>query len=184
MDCSRALVAILHDDPARMHLLRVVRSLALPDCWVAAGFVRNAVWDHLHGRPPSPAYGDVDVIWHNPACANASEDARLEARLEAIEPGVEWSVKNQARMHLKNGDLPYASATHAMMFWVETTAAIAVRLEADDSLSVAAPVGIDDIFDMQVRPMGRFCAELHPIYVERMRQKAWQHQWPRLMIAA
>ncbi|WRQ77412.1 nucleotidyltransferase family protein [Pseudomonas saxonica] len=33
----------------------MVRSLNLPDCWIGAGFLRNAVWDYLHGRSPSPA---------------------------------------------------------------------------------------------------------------------------------
>ena len=35
---------------ARVHLERVAQ-LGLPDCWIAAGFVRNAVWDVLHGWP-------------------------------------------------------------------------------------------------------------------------------------
>ena len=30
-------------------VLLAVRDLGLKDCWVAAGFVRNAVWDLLHG---------------------------------------------------------------------------------------------------------------------------------------
>ena len=39
-------------DQQRMEMLKVVAGLALPDCCIAAGFVRNLVWDHLHGNPP------------------------------------------------------------------------------------------------------------------------------------
>jgi hypothetical protein len=41
-------------DTERLRLVRLVDSLGLPDCWIAAGFVRNAVWDSLHARTPSP----------------------------------------------------------------------------------------------------------------------------------
>ena len=49
------LRALLLADARRPALLRAVAALALPDCWIAAGFVRNAVWDHLAGaRRPRP----------------------------------------------------------------------------------------------------------------------------------
>ncbi|MBV8613672.1 MAG: nucleotidyltransferase family protein [Acetobacteraceae bacterium] len=47
--------AVLFNDPLRWRLLALARSLALPDCWIGAGFVGNAVWDHPHGRPPAAA---------------------------------------------------------------------------------------------------------------------------------
>ncbi len=53
---------IIQADPLRWHVLGVVRALHLPDCWIGAGFVRNAVWDYLHQRSRSPLDGDVDVV--------------------------------------------------------------------------------------------------------------------------
>src|SRR6185312_4192753 len=32
-----------------MRLLRSVEELGLPDCWIGAGFIRNTIWDALHG---------------------------------------------------------------------------------------------------------------------------------------
>ena len=107
---EKALQTLISSDAQRWHLLDIVRSLALPDCWIGAGFVRNAVWDHLHGRALSPLTGDVDVLWFDATCTNPSEDRRLEALLHAAEPSIDWSVKNQARMHLRNGDAPYRNA--------------------------------------------------------------------------
>ncbi len=54
--------AIISGDPVRQRLLELVASFGLPDCWIGAGFVRNAVWDALHGRDVSPISTDVDVI--------------------------------------------------------------------------------------------------------------------------
>lgn len=107
--------AIMRADPLRWHVLDVVRALRLPDSWIGAGFIRNAVWDHLHQRPPSPPSGDVDVIWHDPRRTDPTEDRALETALRLAEPFFTWSVKNQARMHTRNGDAPYASATDAML---------------------------------------------------------------------
>ena len=85
------------------------------------------MWDYLHGRPASPINGDVDVIWFLPEQANPAEDRRLEAFLRASEPSMKWSVKNQARMHSRNGDARYISAVEAMRYWPETATAVAAR---------------------------------------------------------
>ena len=127
MKQASALQAILASDPARCGVLAMVHSLGLPDCWVGAGFIRNAVWDYLHDRPPSRHPGDVDVIWFCPERARPAEDKEVEAALRALDPSVDWSVKNQARMHLRNGDAPYASAVDAIGHWPETATAVAAR---------------------------------------------------------
>ncbi|WP_196351640.1 nucleotidyltransferase family protein, partial [Vibrio campbellii] len=49
------LAQLLAKDPIRVQALQCVRSLDLPDCYIAAGFVRNLVWDHLHQKHnPTP----------------------------------------------------------------------------------------------------------------------------------
>jgi hypothetical protein len=171
---------IIQTDPLRWRLLGVVRALRLPDCWVGAGFVRNAVWDHLHFRSSSPLNGDVDVIWHDPQHADRVDDENHELALREAEPSVIWSVKNQARMHLRNGDAPYASSTEAMRYWPETATAIAVRRNADDSCEVAAPYGLEDLFGLIVRPTRRFTVEKRDIYEARLRSKQWSASWPML----
>lgn len=169
-----------------MRVLALVRELGLPDCWVAAGFVRGSVWDHLHGRPPAPLSraADVDVIWHDPNDALPARDTALEALLRGRDGTLAWSVKNQARMHARNGDAPYASATDAMRHWPETATAVGVRLDAQGAVDIAAPFGLDDLFDLVVRPTPRFMTDKYPLYLERLRAKDWQAAWPRLAFAA
>jgi hypothetical protein len=45
MDRLAELQALIASDRERMRILHPVRALALPDCWVAAGFVRSLRWD-------------------------------------------------------------------------------------------------------------------------------------------
>jgi hypothetical protein len=167
-----------------MRVLGLVRELGLPDCWVAAGFVRSRVWDHAHHHPGSPLPQDIDVIWHDARQASPERDAALELALRARDNALGWSVKNQARMHERNADRPYRSASDAMMHWPETATAVGVRLNDQGAIEIAAPLGLDDLFDLVVRPTPRFRAEKYRVYLERVRAKNWQATWPRLAIQA
>jgi hypothetical protein len=176
------LRTLIASDDRRMQVLRAVRGLGLPDCWVAAGFVRNRVWDHAHGRALSPLPRDIDVIWFDPSTCDARRDADLEAVLRARDGTLAWSVKNQARMHARNGDSPYRSAVDAMRYWPETATAVGVRLGARGEIEVAAPLGLDDLFGLIVRPTQRFLGEKHAIYLDRVRSRNWARDWPDLRI--
>ncbi len=184
MDAASLTSLILRADPMRWHLLHLVRLLDLPDCWIGAGFVRNAVWDHLHRRSPSLPTGDVDVIWHDPERIDPTEDRKHEARLRAAEPSITWSVKNQARMHIRNGHAPYASAVEAMRYWPETATAVAARRRGPEDCEIAAPLGLDDLFNLALRPTPHFSGEKRFIFEERLQTKAWVAHWPRLRIEA
>jgi hypothetical protein len=173
---------LIASDRRRMEVLRFVRDLGLPDCWVAAGFVRNCVWDHLHGRATSPLAQDIDVIWFDPAACAAARDAALETALRERDGALAWSVKNQARMHGRNGDAPYRSATEAMRYWPETATAVGVRLDARGGIDVAAPFGLDDLFGLVVRPTPRFVVDKLAMYRERVLSKKWEQAWPSLQI--
>ena len=177
-----ALQTTLAVDGERLRLLTLVRTLPLPDCWVGAGFVRDAVWDDLHGFPATLPSGDVDVVWFDPANVDPSEDRRLEERLLALDASVRWSVKNQARMHVRNGDAPYASTVDAIRHWPETATAVAARLGADGSCELAAPFGLDDLFHLVVRPTPVFSGDRCGIVLDRLRRKRWLERWPRLRV--
>lgn len=179
LDELRALIA---SDQRRMDVLRAVRDLDLPDCWVAAGFVRNCVWDHVHGHATSPLPEDIDVVWFDRARCDAERDVALERALRGRDGSVNWSVKNQVRMHARNGDAPYASATDAMRYWPETATAVGVRLGQGNTIEVAAPFGLDDLFGLAVRPTRGFALEKRAVYVARIGAKDWLARWPRLRI--
>ena len=181
-DGQTLLANWLRSDPLRWELLGHVRSLELPDCWIAAGCLRNLVWDQLHGRPVGLPT-DVDVIWFDPDARNEEAERTIESRLADVAPGVRWEVANQARMHLGNGDAPYTSSLDAMRYWPETATAVAARRTIDDRCEVIAPFGLDDLFAMKLRPAGEFAARKRAIFEMRLRQKRWLDRFPRLELA-
>jgi len=183
VDHVERMAAIVRRDPERLRCLRLVRDLGLPDCWIAAGFLRNAVWDDLHGRAPRQAYDDIDVIWFDSERASADQDIALEVELVRRDASRRWSVKNQARMHVRNSDPPYGCAADAMRHWVETTAAVALRIDAADAISFSTPLGTDDLFDMVIRPGKRFRGDKRSIFSARIAEKRWFENWPLLRLA-
>ncbi len=162
--------------------MEAVCALALPDAWIAAGFVRDAVWDALHGRLAAAPVGDVDVVWHDAARRDPVLDRQWEHALRERLPDYDWSVKNQARMHVRNGDAPYPDVATAMRAWPETATAVAVRLGADDRLEVNAPYGLDDLFALVVRPTPGFVVRKRAVFDERVAGKRWLTRYPRLRV--
>lgn len=181
-DREALLREIVCADPARRACLEAVRELGLPDAWIGAGFVRNAVWDALTGMTGAHADADLDVIWFDPARIDPAFDREAEHTLSTALPGRRWSVKNQARMHLRNGDPPYASAADALRFWPETATAVAVRLDAHGELAIAAPWGLADLFSQIIRPTPAFAARKHALFLERVREKRWLERWPGVTV--
>lgn len=180
MPGEAAFLALIAGQPQRMHLLQVVRDHGPQGAWVAAGFVRNAVWDALHGYGEATPLSDIDVLHFAADSLEPEADYAWERRLLDICPDVPWSVRNQARMHLRNGDSAYRDCADAMRHWPEVCTAVAVRLRGE-ALELLAPLGTDDLWELRVRPTEHFRGKPH-LYRERIAAKHWPARWPKLRI--
>ncbi len=127
MKTAEDILALIAADSSRLHLLRVLCEVGPEGAWIGAGFVRNAVWDHLHGYGEATPLADIDVLHFAPRALDPQADADFEAALRR-RCEAPWSVKNQARMHLRNGDRPYRDCADALCHWAETCTAVALRL--------------------------------------------------------
>jgi hypothetical protein len=164
-------------EPWRRAVLQTVQSLALPDWAVGAGFIRNAVWDALHDRAAATPLADVDVLYFDPANLNPERDKVFETELSTLMPDVPWSVKNQARMHLRNRDQPYLNTLDALRHWLETPTAVAIRLVGSTETELLAPYGIADLVAMIVRPTPSGLARANQ-YAGRVQAKRFTERWP------
>lgn len=178
---GKQVAAWIKGDPIRWELLGHVRELGLPDCWIAAGFVRNAVWNILHDRQPGLS-ADIDVIWFDRRDPSEARDRLIECRLHLNAPHFDWSVKNQARMHIGNGDEAYRSSEDAMRFWPETATAVGVRRTVNDLCEVIAPFGLDDLLELKLRPAGHFAHLKRSVFKARAAEKAWLTNFPKLRL--
>ncbi|MEM7215101.1 MAG: nucleotidyltransferase family protein [Pseudomonadota bacterium] len=173
--------SVLKKSAFHIQCLETARDFLLPDWAIGAGFVRNVVWDHLHGFETMTPLQDVDVLYFDPDDISKDRETDLEKQFQKAMPGVPWSVRNQARMHLRNGDKPYKGTEDALRFWLETPTCVAVRLNRDDTISVIAPHGFEDLMSMRVRPTPSGKAKFDH-YTNRVQAKNWGAIWPNLEV--
>ena len=164
-------------DDLRMDALRIAATLNLNDWCLAAGFVRALIWDKLHGFENLTKLDDFDLIYFDKGDIREETDRQKEQYLKEISD-YPWSVKNQARMHIRNQDQPYLSTSDAMTYWVEVETAIGVRLNRDGKLELIKPFGIESLFEFTVtlnqkRPKP-------DAFQDRLAAKRWLQIWPKL----
>ena len=154
-----ALEAIIRAEPTLMRVLTTIRALALADGWLVSGAIYNCVWNSLTGRPALHGVNDIDIIYFDADLSWEAEDRVIKAIEQAL-GGLPVPVqpRNQARVHLwfeqKFGFpfAPLASAQESLLRYASKTHAVAARLEADGSLAIDAPFGLDDMFAFRVTP--------------------------------
>lgn len=186
-DLEARLIGIVRADPALMRVLTTVRHLDLPDWRLLSGAVYQGVWNDRTGRPVGYGVKDYDIGYFDPDTSWDAEDVFIQRTAAAFDEPLRSlvEVRNQARVHIWFPDHfnePYEPLTHtdeALSRFVAPAFAVGVRLEADDTITVAAPFGLQDVFDMVIRP--------NP---NRPRASGWDKviasaraRWPELTVA-
>ncbi|WP_299673451.1 nucleotidyltransferase family protein [uncultured Tenacibaculum sp.] len=172
-------VKIIQNDKWMIQVLKIVRDLKLNDSWIGAGFVRNKIWDKKQKKNRT-LLNDIDVIYFDKINSEKEFDLQIEYRLNKINSSYNWSVKNQARMHLRNSHHEYLNCYEAISFWPETATAIAIRLNLKDQIEYIAPYGLEDLFNLVVQPTPQFDLTT---YNTRILKKEWIKTWPKLKIS-
>lgn len=154
------LADILRASPRVMQVLNTMRGLRLPDWRLFSGAVYQTVWNARTGRDPDHGLKDYDIGYFDPDTSWDAEDVFIQRTADAFDEPLKSAVevRNQARVHLwfkgKFGEAyePLASTDEGLERFVCPAFGVGVRLEDDDTISVAAPFGLDDVFDMVLRP--------------------------------
>lgn len=185
-DLHTRLTAIVRADPGLVHVLTVLRDQRLPDWRVFSGAIYQSVWNAVTGREPGYGVRDYDVGYYDPDTGWDAEDVVIK-RVAAVfdEPfRAKVEVRNQARVPLWFPDHfgepydPIARTDETLERFVAPAFAVGIRLETDDTISVAAPFGLDDAFALILRPNpNRPLAKDWSRVVERARAR-----WPELTV--
>ena len=155
------LIQIVRANPELMQVLRVVRSLRLPDWRIVAGAVYQTAWNVRTSRAPTYGIKDFDVVYFDGSDLSwDAEDVvirRVQSAFDAtLRDRVE--VRNQARVHLWFKDhfgddyAPLPDTDTMITRFVSPAFAVGIRLETDHDISVFAPFGLKDLFEMKLRP--------------------------------
>lgn len=203
---------IVQADSQRMSCLHALQHLQLPQGYIGAGFLRNAIWDSLYQKCTSTPLNDVDVIYFDADNTQRSKDTFYETQLNEVLPQVKWQVKNQARMHVLHGHEPYKNCEEAISYWIEKETCVAIALSTADSVALSAsasasasgsssangkarasssfetawPFEILAPFGLQANFAGTI--SINPkyprpdVFNERLQDKRWCEIWPTLTV--
>lgn len=170
-----------------LRLLQLVKELGPPEAFVAAGSVRDTVWDVLTGRASTGPHGDVDVVYW--AAAESEDGSRLhEMRLRAAKPDVDWEVTNQATVHSwhwrahRRLVAPLQSVADGLSTWPETATAVGIRLTDEGAIDIVAPLGLVDLFALRLRHNPAQAGAR--IFWQRVEAKRWTQRWPELALVS
>lgn len=177
---KKDILDLIAKDEWMMNILRVAERLNFPDWVVGAGFIRNKVWDYLHGFTRGEVVtNDIDLVYYDLNGNDQKTDEELSQKLRN-ETGIKWEIVNEAYAHKWNNLPPYKSTEDALSQWLETATGIGVNLN-NGKLKLVAPCGIDDLINLIVRPSSRFLGGIKKVK-ERARKKEWIEKWPKLRI--
>ncbi|WP_263263446.1 nucleotidyltransferase family protein [Pseudomonas sp. RIT-PI-S] len=98
---AEGLVGLAMANPMNAEIAARLPSLRLEQCWLTAGCLFQAVWNHCSGLPPEWGVKDYDVFYFD-------DDLSWEAENEVITSAqhlfhdlkVDIEIRNQARVHL------------------------------------------------------------------------------------
>ena len=183
MKNEQEILDAFRENPDMMTILTIIRDFDLKDSWLAAGSVRNFIWNLLSDKSPFDHETDVDVIFFDPD-VSYEETVSLEKKLREDFPQYQWELKNQVYMHLHSPHTaPYTSSRDAMSKYPERCTAVGLRLNEDSTLELFAPYGLEDILNFQAHPTPHFLEneDRMKLYQTRLSKKNWQEKWKNLI---
>ncbi|MBI2667988.1 nucleotidyltransferase family protein [Candidatus Woesearchaeota archaeon] len=180
-DYNLQVIKIIKNQPWLMDLLKEVRKLNLLDWYIAAGAIRNTIWNVLHGYSSKSNIKDIDVVYFDKLDITKEKEKRTELLLKSRNSTVDWEVVNQARMRSIHPRLRVESSCESIAYWSEVPTCIGIRLEKNGALTICAPHGLKDLMNLVVKPIPKPYQDLK-LYKERIEQKQWEKIWPNLKI--
>ncbi len=174
------ICSLVENDTWMMAVLHEAEKLSLPEWMIGAGFLRNKVWDYLHGIQRVVAdTSDIDLVYFDVKQISEEKDRILSERMSGT-LGLRWEIKNQAYMHTRHNHDPYKNAAEGISHWVETPTCVAVTLRKGTP-HIVAPHGVADLTNLVIRPVPSRTNDLE-IFYKRISDKRWLEKWPKLKV--
>lgn len=175
---------ILFKNKTLQEVLKRLDKSDLKNYYVAAGAINQTVFNYLHNYKIDANIKDYDIVYFDENTSYEKEDSIIKYINELLKDlDIELDIKNEARVHIWYEEKfhhkikPYTSVEEAISRWGTTITCLGVRLE-NNKLIVDAPYGLDDLFNMVIRPVKKdFTKEDYNKKVTK-----WKKNWPKLDI--
>lgn len=144
------IIDLVSSNSEMMSILRAVRDLRLPDRWIGAWFIRNAIRDINFWPGVVVIDHDIDIAYFDRDHQDEAIETQYEHQLTEQLPQYEWSVTNQPRMESYN-NLTYIDTKDAISQYHETATASCITLTDDDEVVFYNKYWIEDLVQGIIR---------------------------------
>lgn len=182
---SEQLEKILRQNEDIEKILQRGAQLNMPNWYLGAGGIAQTVWNAAHDYDLRYGIKDYDLVYYDAGdISYEGEDTFIQKGMELFkDTSAPVEIRNQARVHLWHEKhfgypvSPYRSVEEAIATWPTTATCVGVRF-SDGKFFVCAPHGLEDLFEMTVRPNKvRVSKAAYESKVDR-----WAKTWPKLKI--
>lgn len=152
--------------------------------YLGAGCVGQSVWNYLTNREITYGICDYDLVYYDSNTSKAAESKEQE-RINKLfkDQNIEIEVVNEARVHewyekdYGKELAPLKSVEDGINQWPSTALSLGVNY-IDKKFSVYAPYGLNDLFNMIIRPNKPYAVK--EAYENKV--KKWTTKWPELKV--
>ncbi len=186
MDKAEKLLETLRKNKSIQSILDRVERLEVPEWYLSAGCIAQTVWNLGHGFEPEHGIRDYDLIYYDASDVSyEGEDVFIQRGKKLFEDiRIPVEIRNEARVHLwferhfgKQIE-QYRSTEDAIGKFPTTATSIGITKNRNGTIQIYAPFGVDDIFDMIVRPNKVQTTEK----MYRDKSEGWLTVWPKLTV--
>ena len=166
-------------------LEKLMKTLGTEDYLLSGGAVYQTVWNHVLSKDPHYGLKDLDVVYYDNDTSKQKE-IRVSGLVQKELAHQKYPVEavNQARVHQWYKETygfecrELVSLEDAVGSWMVACCCIGIRKEGK-KLIVFAPYGLDDIFNLIIRPNNK-TEKSRDIYYEKAEK--WLAKWPELTV--
>lgn len=182
-------VRVIRSNVVVSEILERLPDLAISDAWLAGGCLFQTVWNVLRGDAPSRGIKDYDVFYFDAGDRSKAAEARVNQKSALLfaDLGCEIEMRNQARVHLwyedefgVSGYPTLGCSTDGIDRFLAVCCMVAVKPTAEGDIDLYAPLGVDDVFNVIMRPNPLFPTLPRDRY--ELKAKRWQQLWPELRV--
>lgn len=174
-------------NPFNVRILERLDALRARDAWLVAGCLYQTVWNILSDRPAIENIKDYDIFYFDAGDTSYDAEDVVIKRAAALlaDLDIEIEVRNQARVHLWYEERfghkrePLESSLDGIASFLVRGTCVAIATDGNGSYRVAAPHGLDDMFDGVLRA-NKPVAE-RDLYIAKASSYAARWPWLRVM---
>jgi hypothetical protein len=171
------LKTLIESVPELMETAKVCRNIDLPNFYIAGGSITQLIWNSLLKREPLDKVKDFDIVYFDSSENKTEEYYETKIRAQ-LRHKMKIDIKNQASVHKwyqqKFGQaIPaYLRVEQGIDTWLSAFA-IGFTLDANDDIYFYAPYGLQDAFNMDIKPNKMAMSESNYIKMTTSFKERW-----------